>query len=342
MRALENGKIEVLGQIKCGIALSNNGYDRNNYSFNGVEKPKFQSPGLPMDTDDTSREPQAAESKRISDDDGANDDDLSYDEPASSEKEGETPELYHLNMSKDEQLGKKDRKYMFMEIDCCMDLKISSGGRQQSLRDMYGGKSEINPFVVIKVNEKEIGRTPTIKNSTKPFWLDQCFEFPVSELCSVVLEVWTIRIPRKSEALNASYCNEQLLGEASISIPSFQANQNEGVQDIVSNLTMEVDTNVLIDENKDRTLQLGDGSDLVIEGNDYRVPPPKTLRLRDELMKLTEVPKSFIGSTPFIAIICMVGYYIVGVVAYSFIFENWSVTDSIYFSTVTLTTVGYG
>lgn len=341
MRALERCKIEVLGQIKCGVALSNNGYDRNNDCFNGVEKPKFQSSGLPMDTDDTSLEPQAAENKRISDDDGANDDDLSYDEPASSEKESEKPEFY-LDISENEQLGKKDRKYMFIEIDCCMDLKNSSGGRQQSLKDMYGGKSEINPFVVIKVNEKEIGRTPTIENSTKPFWLDQCFEFPVSEMCSVVLEVWTIRIPRKSEALNASYRNEQLLGEASISIPSFQANQNEGFQDIISNLTMEVDTNELIDEYKDCTSQLGDGSDLVVEGNDYRVPPPKTLRLRDELMKMTEVPKSFIGSPPFIAIICMVGYYIVGVLAYSFIFENWSVTDSIYFSTVTLTTVGYG
>jgi len=38
----------------------------------------------------------------------------------------------------------------------------------------------------------------------------------------------------------------------------------------------------------------------------------------------------------------VISYMAVGVVAYSFVFESWGVVDSLYFSMVTLTTVGYG
>mmetsp|Transcript_42934 Transcript_42934/g.48763 ORF Transcript_42934/g.48763 Transcript_42934/m.48763 type:complete len:386 (+) Transcript_42934:347-1504(+) len=40
--------------------------------------------------------------------------------------------------------------------------------------------------------------------------------------------------------------------------------------------------------------------------------------------------------------ILLVSYVLLGILAYSYIFENWSITTSIYFSVVTFTTIGYG
>ena len=314
-------KIEILGQIKCGVALSNNGYDRINDSFSLHRDEEFL---VSLSKDDMSLEPQAADNDIIKDDD-----DLSVDEPTSS------PSHVICRGGIHRPSIKKDGKQMFIEIDCCMNLKMSSGGRKLSLQECFGGKSEINPFVVIKVNDKEIGRTPTIKNTIEPFWVDQCFEFPVSEQCSVELEVWTVKIPKEIETMNASFRNEQLLGKASISISELQANQNGNLQDSIFDLKME-DEKSKIDQDP-----VG-WSGLVYEGHDYRVPPPETLRLREELTKIVEQPDPFYSSTLFIAIVGTIGYYIIGIVAYSFVLEKFSVTDSMYFSIVTLTTVGYG
>ena len=41
-------------------------------------------------------------------------------------------------------------------------------------------------------------------------------------------------------------------------------------------------------------------------------------------------------------LIFVAAYMIAGVVAYSFLFEDWDVVDALYFSMVTFTTVGYG
>jgi hypothetical protein len=38
----------------------------------------------------------------------------------------------------------------------------------------------------------------------------------------------------------------------------------------------------------------------------------------------------------------LTSYVVVAIIAYSFVFERWSIIDSIYFATSTFTTVGYG
>jgi len=41
-------------------------------------------------------------------------------------------------------------------------------------------------------------------------------------------------------------------------------------------------------------------------------------------------------------LLVIVGYLLLGIIAYSYVFEEWPIIDSIYFSVVTFTTVGYG
>lgn len=295
----------ALGKIKCGVKISTNGYDRIRDSFSSG---KFEDDGIPL-------EPQAADQEKMEDKDSSHD--------GHSENEGD---------AKDGLSIEKGPKIMFLEIDCCMDLQIPTG---RLLKDLMGQKSDINPFVIVKVNDKEVGRTPLVKDSVNPFWIDEYYQFPINEKSSVVLEVWSVRVPRDANANSASFRNEQLVGKASIPISTIPLTNNDNVEDVVCKLTM-VDKRVDFDDSNPVE------SDAIVEGHDYRIDPPKTLRLRKELEDMTSEKNSFFESTLFKLIGIMIAYFILGVVAYSFLFEEWPIVDSLYFSTVTLTTVGYG
>eukprot|EP00549_Striatella_unipunctata_P015205 CAMPEP_0118702200 /NCGR_PEP_ID=MMETSP0800-20121206/17737_1 /TAXON_ID=210618 ORGANISM="Striatella unipunctata, Strain CCMP2910" /NCGR_SAMPLE_ID=MMETSP0800 /ASSEMBLY_ACC=CAM_ASM_000638 /LENGTH=400 /DNA_ID=CAMNT_0006603331 /DNA_START=81 /DNA_END=1283 /DNA_ORIENTATION=+ len=43
-----------------------------------------------------------------------------------------------------------------------------------------------------------------------------------------------------------------------------------------------------------------------------------------------------------LGIFFVVGYFLLGVLAFSYVFENWTILDSLYFTVITFTTVGYG
>lgn len=66
---------------------------------------------------------------------------------------------------------------------------------------------------------------------------------------------------------------------------------------------------------------------------------PKLLTMSDSAADIPSASKIFSVRESLLAI---VSYLIVGVGAYSFLFEKWSIVDSLYFSVVSFTTVGYG
>jgi len=77
------------------------------------------------------------------------------------------------------------------------------------------------------------------------------------------------------------------------------------------------------------------------EMGSYKVPNPEpTRRNQKSRLKYDNVKNS--KKTLFIALGIILTYLLVGMVSFSYIFERWTLIDSLYFSVVTFTTVGYG
>ena len=73
----------------------------------------------------------------------------------------------------------------------------------------------------------------------------------------------------------------------------------------------------------------------------YKVPNPEpTRRVEKSHLQYAEFKSS--RKTLLMAVAIIASYLLMGVISFSFIFENWTVVDSLYFSVVTFTTVGYG
>jgi hypothetical protein len=73
----------------------------------------------------------------------------------------------------------------------------------------------------------------------------------------------------------------------------------------------------------------------------YKVPNPSpTRRVNKNQIEYDDVKTS--RKTTFISTGVILLYLGIGVISYSYVFESWSIIDSLYFSVVTFTTVGYG
>jgi len=76
----------------------------------------------------------------------------------------------------------------------------------------------------------------------------------------------------------------------------------------------------------------------------YKVANPDPYRRKD----IREVPASsgtsgdVLSSTSCRAFLLIISYMLIGMLGYSYMFEQWPIRDSLYFSVVTFTTVGYG
>ena len=73
----------------------------------------------------------------------------------------------------------------------------------------------------------------------------------------------------------------------------------------------------------------------------YKVPNPQPTR-RSQRSRLTYENVKSSRRTVFIACGLIVAYLLLGMIAFSYVFEEWDPVDSLYFSVVTFTTVGYG
>ena len=60
--------------------------------------------------------------------------------------------------------------FLHIEIDGCLNL-----GRSDLI-------NESDPFVIIRLNGAEIGRTKVVKNTLNPAWERECFEMPVPRM----------------------------------------------------------------------------------------------------------------------------------------------------------------
>jgi len=74
----------------------------------------------------------------------------------------------------------------YIEVEKCIGLKISSLSAISKLT----GRT-VNPFVLVRLNGKQIGRTPALQDTRSPVWFDEVYEFPMCDHCDeITFEVW--------------------------------------------------------------------------------------------------------------------------------------------------------
>lgn len=269
----------------------------------------------------------------------------------------------------------RQRMYITLEIEKCLDLHIPSL-TTVSASLLIGQK--LNPFVLIKLNGEEVGRTIPLQNTTEPVWFDETFEFPVCEYCdSITLEVW--------HAIQVSGTNIEVgdfLGKSSFHVRDFVANLThtggERFQDFSVDLKRwgkEVEsTNVMTCICPDiptplethpkfrremfhikkpvgfqsmrhisiRSLDVEKPSN-DFEKSEFKIENPHPYRRKDiRDFRIKEKRTSFLESALVKGFGLVAAYLIVAVIGFSVLFEGWSVRQSVYFAVVTFTTTGYG
>jgi len=289
------------------------------------------------------------------------------------------------------QIHSKTGVLLCLEVERCYDLKASNlplfrrGGffQVQSMNTC--------PFILIKVNNQEVGRTPALKNTNNPIWIDECFEFPVCDKCNdLTLEVWEeVSSPKHSfdhrpvVKETKKECVGDFIGKCNVNIQSIINRRNQeddyGYQNYVLELKRWHKSNnkernrcscplqhdiqskcdslyretirVQPKQNSFRRKRKRLGSILVEKpkfvsetiNNSFRIKNNQPFRRKDiRDMDEASDSESFTNSTYFKAFSLMMLYLLIGVIGYSYIFESWTIRDSIYFSVVTFSTVGYG
>lgn len=218
--------------------------------------------------------------------------------------------------------GYKSEGWVFVEIERCRDL--ASNFIQKTVR----------PFVLIKYNDKEVGRTPVLKATRNPIWYDECYEFPIDDKPGVlILEVWDTR---KKQV-------EHFLGKTSLHLTRIK----EELSEFDHRLTFHDDrydrgSFAILRSTMMRKTQIKTCSPLSTCHNQFKVTNPEPFRRTRDFLHEGEqhLETSFVSSTSFRAMALIISYLLLGVGGFSYAFEDWSIVDSIYFSVVTFTTVG--
>ena len=270
---------------------------------------------------------------------------------------------------------------LFVEIEKCTDLRPSLGSWFR-----LSSRKLICPFVVIRLNGKEVGRTPAMKYTKNPVWIDECLEFPICPSCSsLCLEVWDMIPVNFGSKLNADGTKiGDFLGQTSIAISSlFQKKEIDEIHECINDLkrwrnykngiinqgklclcpdtigsTQKIDDETTAKNfvrvrpsyhfhrrKRKRSMVMEKPNDFGnhLEIDKYKIPNPYPFRRKDIRETAKEEKRyPFWESTSFKGIALVATYLSLGVCGYSYVFEHWSIKDSIYFSVVTFTTVGYG
>ena len=271
---------------------------------------------------------------------------------------------------------------LFVEIEKCTDLRPSLGSWFR-----FSSRKAKCPFVVIRLNGKEVGRTPAMKYTKNPVWIDQCFEFPICPSCSsLCLEVWDMIPFNFGSKLSVDGTKiGDFLGQTSIAISSlFKKKEIDEINEYINDLKRwrNHKNRIIINQGESclcpdtiESVQKIDGETTTkkfvrvrpsyhfhrgkrkrsmvmekpndfghhLENSEYKVPNPYPFRRKDIRETAKEEKRDPIwASTSFKGIALIAAYLSLGVCGYSFVFEYWSIKNSIYFSVVTFTTVGYG
>ncbi len=297
----------------------------------------------------------------------------------------------HYGLTKAFPLQSKTDMVLCLEIEKCFDLRIPTVSLLSMRRLLHTNKtvSLLCPFILIKLNNQEVGRTPALKNTKNPVWFDEYFQIPVCDKCKeLTLEVWEELPPPKH--IGQNYGGEQIVGDfigsCSLSIQSILEQRLGGDELQAFSLQLHVSSNRFVnkigrnrcscpfqEQFEDAHIggNLSDplGKETVriqpkgnpFKGKRLRLPSilvekpgnkckqnlkvknPQPFRRKDiREMNIEEDEESFFSST-FVKSLILVGLYlIIGVIGFSFTFQKWSIRDSIYFSVVTFSTVGYG
>ena len=290
----------------------------------------------------------------------------------------------------DDVLRKTAGKTKFcIEIEKCIGLKISS---LSSISKLTG--RTVNPFVLVRLNGKQIGRTPALQDTRSPVWFDEVYEFPMCDHCdAITFEVW-------DAVANSGILHElgDFIGKCTVDAKMFMTHgriepldtgdgdrDRDGFQEYTFELKrwhsdgktssmllsptncscpLEIDEHKLIRKRNSprqtfhvkrptgvsssfRTARLKsfllNRPETELDANKLKIDNPYPFRRRDiRNHQEEEGNEHFYKSTSFKAFSLIMMYMSVGVLGFSFIFERWSVRDSIYFCVVTFSTVGYG
>ena len=92
--------------------------------------------------------------------------------------------------------GGDDDPLLLLEIESCRNL-----GRA----DRFGHS---DPFVILKIDGREVGRTCVVNDSVSPEWFEECFEFPPSHFdlqgACIKVEVWDMDITKVGSFLGCA------------------------------------------------------------------------------------------------------------------------------------------
>ncbi len=281
----------------------------------------------------------------------------------------------------------RKRTLLCLEVEKCIALK-------STIPKLSG----MNPIILVRLNGKEIGRTPALKNTTSPIWYDEVFEFPVCRECKVLsLEVWDV-----SPGRNDFKHEWNFIGQCAIELSDMMQNTvisdnrfTTHVLELKKWRNMELDKlcedkpscpcpsivkesdeddhdasseelqNHLESPRRDRskTIRINRPTGLVSSlrrkrlnsitlvkpdgatslSSIFKVENPDPFRRKDiREFKESRRNDPFYASTSFRALSLITIYMSIGVVGFSCVFEDFTPLNSLYFSVVTFTTVGYG
>lgn len=115
--------------------------------------------------------------------------------------------------------------FLCLEIEKCFDLRVPTVTLISKRRIFDRSRSGplLCPFVLIKLNNREIGRTPALTNTRNPIWFDECYRIPICDKCrDLTLEVWEAIPPRINDTKGTFYEQQigDFIGKASLDIDS--------------------------------------------------------------------------------------------------------------------------
>lgn len=250
---------------------------------------------------------------------------------------------------------------LYLEIERCRDLRsLTIFGRLCC------------PFVVIKLDGKVVGATDPLKATRSPVWHDECFDFPMTSSTSfggpslwrrdVMLEVWHMGNDRQVG---------QCIGTAAFQILSRLDDKPETTTHIFTQnlVTSGVEIDPITYEVRDKALEIQNSNEVQIVPRrltriasyllkpgprnhterytasytcKFKISNPKPLRRRHCLNDSTKTQEQTMSESTMFRALTLVGLYLLfGVIGFSYVFEKWSIRDSLYFCVVTFTTVSY-
>ncbi|GMI08946.1 hypothetical protein TrVE_jg11415 [Triparma verrucosa] len=222
----------------------------------------------------------------------------------------------------DEESAHKDKgDWLFLEVESCQGLAKA---------DAFGGSDS---FVIIRAKnaefdlDREVCRTSVVEDSLDPIWYDDCYELPPPEdkngfelkKTTFQLEVWDSDSIKVGEFLGKSqFQGDIFTKQADLQTFTFPLQGGE------------------LEHNPPSVYNSSQ-----YEAQGLKVPQPNpTRRSKGPTDHEKELETS--NAATFLSIGVIMGYIFIGVVAFGFIFEDWTVIDCMYYAVLTFTTVGYG